>query len=122
MARTESWRANQKRMSRTNALVIGVLFVTSLGSHLAMASSGVIHAVGVENEYADVVSQIGGKYVDVSTIESDPNTDPHTFEVSPKVASRIATAQLIVENDASGRSGGRGGAIERNARSCGGFP
>lgn len=60
--------------------------------------SGAIKAIGVENEYADVISQIGGKYVQVEAIESDPNTDPHTFEASPKVAQQLAAAQLIVEN------------------------
>lgn len=67
------------------------------GSAVA-ASPGVVTAIGVENEYADVISQIGGQYVQVSTIVSDPNTDPHTFEVSSKVASQIAGAQLIVKN------------------------
>jgi len=61
-------------------------------------TSGMIKAIGVENEYADVISQIGGEYVQVEAIQTDPNTDPHTFEASPKVASRIASATLIVEN------------------------
>jgi zinc/manganese transport system substrate-binding protein len=59
---------------------------------------GIIKAIGVENQYADVIAQIGGKYVSVTAIESDPNTDPHTFEVSPQIAARIAEADLIVEN------------------------
>jgi zinc/manganese transport system substrate-binding protein len=62
------------------------------------ATSGKINAIGVENEYADVVSQIGGRYVNVQAIETDPNTDPHAFEASPKVAEEIAAAELIVEN------------------------
>lgn len=62
------------------------------------APAGVVNAIGVENEYADVIAQIGGKDVQVSAIETDPNTDPHTFEVSPKVAKQIAAAGLIVEN------------------------
>jgi zinc/manganese transport system substrate-binding protein len=52
----------------------------------------------VENEYADVIAQIGGPYVRVTAIETDPNTDPHSFEVSPKIARQIAQADLIVEN------------------------
>lgn len=65
---------------------------------IAFASAAQIKAVGVENEYADVISQIGGRYVEVGAIETDPNTDPHTFEASPNVARQIAAAQLIVEN------------------------
>jgi zinc/manganese transport system substrate-binding protein len=72
--------------------------VTSAGADQALAAPSAINAVGVENEYADVISQIGGKYVHVTAIETDPNTDPHTFEASPRVASQIAAADLIVEN------------------------
>ncbi len=62
------------------------------------SSSGVINAIGTENEYANVLSQIGGKYVHVSSILDNPNTDPHTFEASPAVASEISAATLIVQN------------------------
>ena len=61
-------------------------------------SSTVINAIGAENEYANVLSQIGGKYVHVSSILNNPNTDPHTFESSPSVASAVSAAQLIVQN------------------------
>ncbi len=59
---------------------------------------GAIVAVGAENEYADVIGQVGGRYVRVIAIESNPNTDPHTFEASPSVAQAIASARLIVQN------------------------
>ena len=77
-----------------------VVFVAILaaGHIAAAATTEVINAVGVENVYADVISQIGGKYVQVRAIETDPNTDPHAFEASPKVAREIAAAQLIVVN------------------------
>jgi len=58
----------------------------------------VINGVGAENEYADVMSQIGGQYIHVSSILDNPNTDPHTFESSPSVAREVSRAQLIVEN------------------------
>jgi len=57
-----------------------------------------IKAIGVENEYADVISQIGGKYVRVTAIETDPNTDPHSFEVNTKIAASIVSTDLIVKN------------------------
>ena len=64
----------------------------------AAASATKITAIGAENEYADVISQVGGKYVQASAIMSDPNTDPHTFEASPAVAREITAAKLIVQN------------------------
>lgn len=86
--------------TRRRRVIGGLLIalgVTSMGYGNAFAAGG-INAVGVENEYADVISQIGGQYVQVTAIETDPNTDPHTFEVSPKVASQIAAAGLVVKN------------------------
>jgi zinc/manganese transport system substrate-binding protein len=62
------------------------------------AKAGQILAVGAENEYANVISQIGGRYVAVGAIESNPNTDPHTFEASPSIAHEVSTARLIVQN------------------------
>jgi zinc/manganese transport system substrate-binding protein len=61
-------------------------------------SSGKIVAVGAENEYADVIQQVGGKYVAASAIMSNPNTDPHTFEASAAVAREVGSAELAVQN------------------------
>jgi zinc/manganese transport system substrate-binding protein len=79
------------------------LFASSLlliGPSVAHASSGSskITAVGAENEYANVLSQIGGKYVSVSSILDNPNTDPHTYEASTSVAEEVSTSRLIVQN------------------------
>ena len=68
------------------------------GSTDAAASTTKITAIGAENEYADVISQVGGKYVQASSIMSNPNTDPHSFEASPAVAREISAAKLIVQN------------------------
>ena len=64
----------------------------------AGSDGGKIVAVGAENEYADVIAQVGGKYVQVSAIMSNPNTDPHTFEASASVARLVSSAQLVVQN------------------------
>jgi zinc/manganese transport system substrate-binding protein len=62
------------------------------------SGGGKIAAVGAENEYADVIQQVGGKYVQVGAIMSNPNTDPHTFEASASVARLVSAAQLVVQN------------------------
>jgi zinc/manganese transport system substrate-binding protein len=80
------------------ALVALAATLSGCGSSLAKAQSGKVLAVGAENEYANVISQIGGKYVQVSAIMSNPNTDPHTFEASPAVAQEVGRAQLVVQN------------------------
>ena len=84
----------------SSALVVPVLLITTLSPSVVSASTktGVISAVGAENEYANVLSQIGGQYVSVSSILNNPNTDPHTYEASPSVAQAVSQAQLIVQN------------------------
>ncbi|MGC9259007.1 MAG: metal ABC transporter solute-binding protein, Zn/Mn family [Phycisphaerae bacterium] len=78
---------------------IAVLAAATIpGLGIAGAAHAKIRAVGVENQYANVITQIGGKYVTVSAIESDPNTDPHVFEASPSVATAVANCQLVVRN------------------------
>ncbi|WP_369787932.1 metal ABC transporter solute-binding protein, Zn/Mn family [Rouxiella sp. WC2420] len=77
--------------------VLAAMAMMSIYTGEAFAAP-VLHAIGVENQYADVIAQIGGKYVAVTAIETDPNTDPHTFEASPKIAAEIARADLVVKN------------------------
>ena len=62
------------------------------------AANGTIIAVGAENEYADVIAQIGGKYVQASAIMSNPSTDPHTFEASASTGRLVNAARLVVQN------------------------
>jgi zinc/manganese transport system substrate-binding protein len=78
------------------AATAGVL--AGCGVSSPTARKGQIVAVGAENEYANVISQIGGRYVAVTAIESNPNTDPHAFEASPSVAEAVSAARLVVQN------------------------
>ena len=80
------------------AAVIATVAVACSGSASGASSAGKIVAVGAENEYADVIQQVGGKYVQASAIMSNPSTDPHTFEASIAVAREVGSAQLIVQN------------------------
>ena len=89
------WRARNLAV----AVPLGVALLASACSSASPASSGGrIVAVGAENEYANVIAQIGGNYVQVSAIMSNPNTDPHTFEASASVARLVSAAQLVVQN------------------------
>jgi zinc/manganese transport system substrate-binding protein len=88
-----------RRTAAAGLLVISLLAVAGCGSSAGgSAPPGVIPAVGAENEYANVIEQIGGRYVKVTAIESNPNTDPHTFEASPSVAQEVSQAKLVVQN------------------------
>ncbi len=85
------------------AMLLLVLLLALAGcgassSSSSSSSNATIAAVGAENEYANVISQIGGRYVKVTAIESNPNTDPHTFEASPSIAQAVSSAELIIQN------------------------
>jgi len=80
------------------AAVAATVVAACSGNASGASSSGKIVAVGAENEYADVIQQVGGEYVQASAIMSNPNTDPHTFEASPAVAREVGSAELIVQN------------------------
>jgi zinc/manganese transport system substrate-binding protein len=95
MIRAPRWR----QIGRLSGLLMAAaVAVAGCGSAAASAGKGQIVAVGAENEYANVISQIGGSYVSVTAVESNPNVDPHTFEASPTVARTVAGAQLVVQN------------------------
>jgi zinc/manganese transport system substrate-binding protein len=81
------------------AVVLGVVLAgCGAGAGSPITVGGAIVAVGAENQYANVISQVGGRYVKVTAVESDPNTDPHTFEASPSVAEAVGSAGLVVQN------------------------
>ncbi len=84
------------------SLMIGSLLLgacSSTSSDPATKTSGMlIRVVAAENEYGNVAAQIGGNYVSVTSVESNPNTDPHTYEVSPGIAQAISSAQLVIQN------------------------
>jgi zinc/manganese transport system substrate-binding protein len=57
-----------------------------------------IHVVAAENFYGDIAQQIGGPTVKVTSILSNPDTDPHLFEASPSVARSLSDAQIVIYN------------------------
>lgn len=76
-----------------------------LGAALAVALAAVARAepvpvVAAESVYGDLVRQIGGGNVAVSSVISGPDQDPHEFEPTPAVARAVADARLVVYNGA----------------------
>ncbi len=82
-------------------LALGAGLLSGCTSSFAVGSAapgGAIVAVGAENQYADVIQAVGGKYVQASAVMSNPNTDPHAFEASPSTGRLINAARLVVQN------------------------
>jgi zinc/manganese transport system substrate-binding protein len=80
-------------------IVAGISAVLS-SSNNANATTGKIKVVASENFWGSLVSQIGGTYVEVSCIVSDPNADPHEYESTTSDAKEFATANYIIINGA----------------------
>ena len=90
-----------RRLTALATLAGAALLAAGCSSSLALeaaAPNGTIVAVGAESQYADVIQQVGGKYVTVSAIMSNPSTDPHTFEASASVGRLVNAARLVVQN------------------------
>ncbi len=85
-------------MVALEAALLAVGFSSSTPSSGAASSGGTVAVVAGENEYGNVASQIGGQYVRVYSVDSNPNTDPHTYEATPSVGQKIANANLLIEN------------------------
>ena len=75
-----------------------MLVIAGCGSTSNPVRPGTLAVVAAENEYGNVAAQIGGKDVSVTSVESNPNTDPHTYEVSPSVAGEVGAAQVVIQN------------------------
>ena len=59
-----------------------------------------IRVVAAENFWGSVVTQLGGSHVSVTSIVSDPNTDPHDYQSSASNARAFALAQYVITNGA----------------------
>lgn len=57
-----------------------------------------IQIVAAENFWGSLMQQIGGKYVNVTSIVTDPNADPHEYESSAADARYIANANMVIVN------------------------
>lgn len=85
-------------------LIVGIGFVfykTSKTGGMSASNqtgSNVITIVAAENFYGDIAQQLGGDKVQILSILSDPNTDPHEYESSVKDAEAVSKAQIVIKN------------------------
>jgi len=79
------------------ALLLALAGLTACGS--APTSTGSkIQVVAAENFYGDLLSQVCGNACAVTSIISNPNTDPHEYEVNVTDAKVVANADLVIVN------------------------
>jgi zinc/manganese transport system substrate-binding protein len=78
--------------------IVAVLLVLTGKSAKVNDSTDKLHIVAAENFWGSLVSQLGGDRVQVTSIVSDPNADPHEYESNTKDARAFATANYVILN------------------------
>ncbi|MCU1595614.1 MAG: cation transporter substrate-binding protein [Frankiales bacterium] len=83
------------------AVTLAVALITTACGGSAVSrttASGALKVVAVENVWGDVLRQIGGSHVAVTSILKDPSVDPHTYETDPRAAAAVSSAAFVVLN------------------------
>jgi len=62
------------------------------------AAPAKIRVVAAEDMWGSIVRQLSGGHADVTSIISDPDTDPHDYEPTPRDGAVMATAQVAIVN------------------------
>lgn len=98
-------KQNNKRVSKGRlGAVVGVLAVVAIGALVlsggktALSGSKGVNVVAGENFWGNIASQIGGSKVNVTSIITDPNADPHLYESDAHDAIAIANAGVVINN------------------------
>jgi zinc/manganese transport system substrate-binding protein len=90
--------------SRRTRLPLLVLALTAAllaaCSSAAGSSGGKLGVVAGENFWGNIAAQIGGSQVKVTSIITDPNTDPHEYESNVQDAAAIQEAKVVIINGA----------------------
>lgn len=82
-------------------LMLASVFIgTLLIQHPAAYAADKIKIVAAENFYGELAREIGGPNVEVTSILSNPDDDPHLFETSASTARTLAAADIVIFNGA----------------------
>lgn len=83
------------------AMLLVVVSAVVIGTEsLKHNNSNKIKVVAAEDFWGSLVSQIGGNRVQVKSIVTDPNADPHEYETNTADARAISEANYVVLNGA----------------------
>jgi zinc/manganese transport system substrate-binding protein len=83
-----------------SAAFVLVLVVSACGSSSPATSGGTINVVAGENFWGSIAAQLGGSKVNVHSVVTDPNADPHEYESNTTDARAVADARLVILNGA----------------------
>ena len=81
--------------------LLGAAGLTACGTS-GSSDGAAVHVVASTNVWADVVNQVvgdlSGSKIKVTSIINDPNADPHSFEANAQNMLALSKADLVVEN------------------------
>lgn len=64
----------------------------------AATSASKVKVVASTNVYGDITEQIGGDKVNVTSVISNPDQDPHSFEANTQNQLALSKAKVVIEN------------------------
>lgn len=82
-------------------VALGLLAISGLSacsSGTASTTGGKPRVVAAENFWGSIATQLGGDRVQVTSIITNPNADPHDYEPTTADAREIATARFVIVN------------------------
>jgi len=88
---------------RTVAVLVAAVALVSASAACGAgptASSGSLNVVAGENFWGSIAAQLGGSKVNVLSVVTDPNADPHEYESNTDDARAFAQADLVILNGA----------------------
>ncbi len=71
---------------------------TTAGGGSTSDAAVTLNVVASTNVYGDIVKQIAGDKVHVTSIISDPDADPHSYEASTQNQLELSHADVVIEN------------------------
>lgn len=79
-------------------LLVGGIIYLARPSNTPKAANGKVQVVAAENFWGNIAQQLGGNDVQVISIISDPNADPHLYESNAQDASEVSNASVVIVN------------------------
>jgi zinc/manganese transport system substrate-binding protein len=95
-----SGAARRRRAVAFAAVVLVAGALAGCGTGSPLASGGKLQVVVAENFWGSIASQLAGDRADVTSIISNPSTDPHDYEPTAQDARAVASSRLVIMNGA----------------------
>ena len=92
---------NKKKLTIAGLLIVAAILIGwAAGRSSNGTKNGRLQIVAAENMWGSLVRQLGGDRVQVTSVVSDPNADPHEYSSSAVTARAFAGAKYVVVNGA----------------------